>query len=318
MNNTYVISKGAYAWPSLNFYPHFPAESEITIVSSNINIAKGEWDEEDDEQPFGIRGNDYGTAQISINWGDFSRAVDVYVPNPKNLTGFPVNMPYYFVNQGEHLNVNISCTDYPAIIKEGTVTATNSNASISSIQWPKKDAIINGVNYGQLYNGCNLRIYGNANGEGHFTYSADAVNRGFYVYVVGTGSKMDITLKDLRNSASYQYPDGCGGTGDYDYPINVDNNDDIVLELKSDALITRIEYLGAHKTMGDTEPASLISTGDDTDLKNPGDYCDNLMDLYEYPKIRMSKDSNCEYYFKVTFGKNKVERLIRVRFRSDR
>ena len=318
LKNTYVIKKGGYVWPSLTCYPYFPSESEISITSSNGNIATGEWDEDDDEQPFGIRGNDYGTAKVSLNWGELSRTVDVYVPNPNNLSGFPVNVPYFFVNQGEYLNVNVTCTDYPSIINEGSVTATNSKATLSSIQWAKKDAIVNGVNFGQLINGCDLRIYGNANGEGYFTYSADAVNRGFYVYVIGTGSKMDITLKDLRNSASYEYPDGCGGTGDYDYPINVDNNDDIVLELKSDALITRVEYLGAHKTMGDLEPASRISTGDDTDLKNPGDFCEHLMDLYDYPKIYMTKDSNCEYYFKVTFGKNKVERLIKVRFRSDR
>ena len=318
LNNTYVIMKGGYAWPFLSFYPYFPSESEISITSYNSNIAKGEWDDEDDEQPFGIRGNDYGTAKVSLNWGELSRTVDVYVPNPNNLSGFPVSLPYFFVNQGEYLDVNISCASYPAIIKEGSVTASNSKATLSSIQWIKNDAIIEGVNYGELYSGCKLRIYGNANGEGYFSYLADGVKRGFYIYVIGTGSKMDITLKDLRNSVDYQYLDGNGGSGDYDYVINVDNNDDIILELKCDALITRVEFLGAHKTMGEIAPASLISTGEDTDLKSPGDYCDQIMDLYDNPKIYMSKDSNCEYYFKVTFGKNKVERLIKIRFRSDR
>lgn len=317
LNNTYVIMKGRYAWPSLSFYPYFPSESEISITSSNSSIATGEWDEEDDEEPFGIKGVNYGTAQVSLQWNKTKKKVNVYVPDPSQLTGCtgPTHN-YYTVNQGAELIINISCKNYPAIIKEGTVTAKNGNATIQTISWNKKDAVINDVNYGQLINGCSLNIYGKTNGEEYFTYSADGVNRGFYVYVLGQGTSMTAKGYDLTDKTTADMP-YCSA-GDYDFTYDVDNNDNCKVTFQPNALITKIEYLGARKTMGDEDPASLISAGDDTDLVNPGDFCDHIGDLYDYPEVYLSKDSNCEYYFKITFGKNSAERTLRVRFKSDR
>lgn len=314
LEDSYIISKGSWKWPSLKFSPDVPLEKDIDLKISDASVLYVDWDDEDDECPLGIKAVSSGFAWIDVSFGTFSKRVYVYVPPEYSLEGTP--SPYMVVDAGGRKSCTITSVPDNSIV--GNVSVSSSDAGTVSVSSFTPLTIENfeygGIGFGPMGKGCSFYVNGLKDGFAEITLTTPYPyqKKVFGVYVLGVGTILTVrcSMTDGRGLQIFSGAD--------EIRLGTENSHQMQVRFESDATITSIELasiskIGYHPGR-DTE--DFYSVKSDDVQYAIGDSCTDL-DLITDGQVWYVNGQDCYLYFNVTIGSNALKVPVRIKFASD-